>query len=81
MNATRIENVLQSDGELLLTQLPFRKGDRVQTIILGLEKKAEEDAERKRGEARKMFLELARASLFRSTSPCPSRDELHERQG
>jgi hypothetical protein len=77
MNATRIETVLQSDGELHLTQLPFRKGDRVEAIILSLDKKGEEDAAKKREEARQRFLELAKSSSFRSTGPYPNRDELH----
>ena len=37
MIATKIETTVQNDGELHLTQLPCRKGDRVEAIILVLE--------------------------------------------
>jgi hypothetical protein len=80
MNATKIEMTVQNDGELHLTRLPCRKGDRVEAIILVLENHVdEEEAERKREEARQSFLALTEASTFRSTGPYPTRDELHER--
>jgi hypothetical protein len=80
MIATKIEMTVQNDGELHLTQLPCRKGDRVEAIILVLQNGADEDeAERKREEALKRFNERADASTFRSTGPYPTRDELHER--
>jgi hypothetical protein len=80
MIATKIETTVQADGELHLTQLPCRKGDRVEAIILVLDNgvDAAED-ERKREEARKQFNALADASTFRSIGPYPTRDELHER--
>ena len=80
MNATKIEMTVQNDGELHLTQLPCRKGDRVEAIILVLENHVdEEEAEKKREEALKHFNALADASTFRSIGPYPTRDELHER--
>jgi hypothetical protein len=80
MNATKIETTVQTDGELHLTQLPCRKGDRVEAIILVLEHGADStEEEKKREEALQHFLDLAKASKFRSTGPYPSRDELHER--
>ena len=80
MLATRIETTVQADGELHLTQLPCRKGDRVEAIILVLDNGVDAtEAEMKREDARQRFLEQARASKFRSTGPYPSRDELHER--
>jgi hypothetical protein len=65
---------------LHLTQLPCRKGDRVEAIILVLEKEmAATDEEKKREEARRQFLALTNESKFCSTGPYPKRDELHER--
>jgi hypothetical protein len=80
MLATRIETTVQADGELHLTQLPCRKGDRVEAIILVLENGDDAREEEKGREvARERYLEQARASTFRSSGPYPSRDELHER--
>lgn len=80
MIATKIETTVQNDGELHLTQLPCRKGDRVEAIILVLENGAsQEEAEKKRAEALRRFQARADASTFRSVGPYPSRDELHER--
>ena len=71
---------VQNDGELHLTQLPCKKGDRVEAIILVLENYVdEEEAEKKREEALKRFQARADASKFRSNGPYPTRDELHER--
>ena len=86
MEAFKIETTVQSDGVLHLTELPCRAGDRVEAIILVLEKNGKPTSveqaaeEKRREEARRRFLELARASQFRSTGPYPSRDELHERR-
>ena len=80
MSATKIEATIQKDGELHLTQLPFRKGDRVEAIVSAMDTQHDEAAEeQKREEARQRFLELARSSKFCSTGPYPTRDELHER--
>ena len=67
MIAARIETTVQWDGELHLTQLPCRKGDRIEAIILVLDgdmHSTEED--KKREAARQHFLAQARASTFRS---------------
>jgi hypothetical protein len=80
MIATKIEATVENDGELHLTQLPCRKGDRVEAIILVLENHVDsEEEEKKREEARQRFLAQAKASTFCSTGPYPTRDELHER--
>jgi hypothetical protein len=76
MQAIRVETTIQTDGELRLTQLPCRRGDKVEAIVLILQPSVEEKA---REEARQRFLELARASQFRSIGPYPTRAELHER--
>jgi hypothetical protein len=82
MIATKIEMTVQNDGELYLTQLPCRKGDRVEAIILVLEGAADasSEADRKREEALRRFNERVDSSTFRSTGPYPTRDELHERR-
>jgi len=80
MIAAKIETTVQNDGELHLTQLPCRKGDRVEAIVLILREGVAAGAEdQTREEARTRFLAGARASTFRSNGPYPSRDELHER--
>ena len=80
MIAAKIETTVQRDGELHLTQLPCRKGDRIEAIILVLDENMHAaEADKKREAARQRFLARARASTFRSTGPYPSRDELHER--
>jgi hypothetical protein len=80
MNATTIKAVIQSDGELHLSELPFVKGDRVEAVISVLNTPADMIIEeKKRDEAKRQFLEIAKASTFRSTGPYPTRDELHER--
>ena len=76
VNAIRVETTIQTDGELHLSRLPCRRGDRVEAIVLILEVSAEEKT---REAARQRFLELARSSRFRSTGPYPTRDDLHER--
>lgn len=77
MSVFRIETVLEADGELHLTHLPLRKGDRVEVVVTARPEVGEEES---REEARKQFLALARESNFCSTEPYPGRDELHERR-
>jgi hypothetical protein len=80
MFATKIETTVMNDGELHLTQLPCRKGDRVEAIILILDADSDStDQEKRREEALKSFQARADASTFCSTGPYPTRDELHER--
>ena len=76
MTEIRVETTIETDGELHLSQLPCRRGDRVEAIVRVVETSVEEKA---REEARQRFLARARASKFRSTGPYPTRDELHER--
>ncbi|HEX5271901.1 MAG TPA: hypothetical protein VFW33_15490 [Gemmataceae bacterium] len=85
MNAVRVEATVQADGELHLTRLPCRRGDRVEAIVLILESAAAPppvpgaERERERAAALNQFLSLARSSSFRSAGPYPTRDEVHER--
>lgn len=83
MNAVRVETTVEADGELHLTQLPCRRGDKIEAIVLILEPSSRPapDAEREktRAAAVDQFLALARSSAFRSAGPYPSRDDLHER--
>lgn len=88
MNATRIETTIEVDGELHLTSLPVRKGDRIEAILLCLDEnvsknepdpRLEDSATNEREAARREFLELAKSSTFRSTGAYPTREELHER--
>jgi hypothetical protein len=76
MNAIRVETVVQTDGELHLSHLPFRKGDRVEAIVLIKDTGAQKEA---REQALQRFLALARSSRFRSAGPYPTREELHDR--
>ncbi len=83
MNAFRVETTVQADGELHLRQLPCRRGDKVEAIVLILNQPLEPGAgaerEQARGAALDQFLALARSSKLRSIGPYPTRDELHER--
>jgi hypothetical protein len=86
MNAIRVETTIQADGELHLSKLPFRKGERVEAIVLLLNGSAAEQPlspqppdEKAREEALRRFQARADASQFRSQGPYPSREELHER--
>jgi hypothetical protein len=75
MEPIHVEAIVQTDGELHLSNLPFHKGDHVEAIIT---LHAIPDEER-RETAKKEFLERARNSKFKSTGPYPTRDEFHER--
>ncbi|HEY7423744.1 MAG TPA: hypothetical protein VH682_05810 [Gemmataceae bacterium] len=83
MNAVRVETTVESDGELHLTELPCRRGDKVEAIVLILEPASrpmsDAEKEKARAAAVEQFLEIARSSSFRSAGPYPTRDELHER--
>ena len=76
MTEIHLEATIETDGELHLSHLPCRKGDRVAAVVRVVESS---DEERARDEARQRFLARARASTFRSIGPYPTRDELHER--
>ena len=75
MNAFKLQASIQKDGELHLTGLPCRKGNRVELIVLITDERTEAD----RQEALNRFIARAEASTFRSEGPYPTRDELHER--
>lgn len=82
MNAVRVETTVEADGELHLTELPCRRGDKVEAIVRALEPASsptDEKREKARAAAVEQFLALARSSSFRSAGPYPTRDELHER--
>lgn len=84
MNAVRIETTIEADGELHLTRLPFRQGDRVEAIVLVLDKIApaspvdSTEGEARRQAALERLQKRVDASRFHSAGPSP-RDELHER--
>jgi hypothetical protein len=83
MNAVRVETTVESDGELHLTELPCRRGDKVEAIVLILEPASQPtsdtEKEKARAAALEQYLTLARSSSFRSAGCYPRRDELHER--
>jgi hypothetical protein len=85
MNAVKVETTVQADGELHLTDLPVRKGERVEAIVLlldrgnGAEPPSADSQEKAREEALRRLQARADASRFRSQGPYPSREELHER--
>ncbi len=76
MTPIQIETTVVTDGELHLTHLPCRKGDRVQGVVYVSDTP---QREREREEALQRFNARADASRFRSVGPYPTRDELHER--
>jgi hypothetical protein len=87
MDTVKIEATIQTDGELHLKELPFRKGDRVEAFVVGLVDSKDVNTasvasyeEKKRHDALERFLARATASKFRSVGPYPTRDELHERR-
>ena len=83
MNAVRVEMTVEADGELHLSALPCRRGDKVEAVVRILEPSAAPDPgmdrETARAAALNQFLALARASSFRSAADYPTRDDLHER--
>jgi hypothetical protein len=83
MKAVRVEITAEADGELRLTNLPCRRGDKVEAIVRILEPSSPPTPDTGREAARAValdqFLALARSSTFRSAGPYPARDELHER--
>ena len=83
MNAIRVETTVEYDGELHLTELPCRRGDKVEAIVFILESASppatDAAKETARAAAVEQFLALASSSSFRSTGPYPNRDQLHER--
>lgn len=82
MVAIRVTATVESDGELHLTSLPCRRGDQVEAVvhILGSSPTTGvADRDTVRANALREFLNLARASSFRSSGKYPSRDELHDR--
>jgi hypothetical protein len=83
MNAVRVETTVEADGELHLTELPCRRGDKVEAIVLILDQDSRPIPdvawEKTRAEALAQFLALARSSSFRSDGAYPTRDDLHDR--
>jgi hypothetical protein len=76
MTPIHIETTVETDGELHITKLPCRKGDRVQAVLYVPDSP---ERERQRDDALRRFNARADASRFRSVGPYPTRDELHER--
>jgi hypothetical protein len=80
MDPVRVETTIEFDGELHLTGLPFRRGDKVEVVLRVVNAAAAIEArEAERAAAIAALLESGAKSTFRSTGPYPSRDELHER--
>ena len=75
MRSIHVEAVVQEDGEVRLSDLPCRKGDRVEAVVW-FPKSGDVIT---RQQARERFLNRARASRFCSADTYPSRDELHDR--
>jgi hypothetical protein len=75
MNPIHVETTIESDGILYIANLPCHKGDRVEANIV-VSSQSEPNSQMA---ARQRFLARARQSCFRSSTPYPSREELHER--
>jgi hypothetical protein len=75
MNNIHVETTIESDGVLHIANLPCRKGDCVEAIIV-LPQRSESTSQ---DAARQRFLTRVRQSNFRSPTTYPSREELHER--
>jgi hypothetical protein len=75
MNTVKVDAVVETDGELHLTDLPCRKWDRVNAIVQIHEARGDDV---RRAAALERFIQLAQNSRFCSTAPYPSRDELHD---
>ncbi len=75
MRSVHVKTIVEADGELRLANVPVRKGDPVEAILLVPDRMTEE----RRGRARADFIEHTRSAAFRSAGPYPSREELHER--
>jgi hypothetical protein len=75
MQAVKAQALIEKDGELHLANLPCKKGDRVEVIILIANQPTEEE----RLAALRRFQARADGLNFRSTGPHLTRDELHER--
>ena len=75
MRSIHVEVLAQNDGEVRLSDLPCRKGDRVEAVVW-FPQSGDVTA---RQQARERFLARAQASRFRSVGAYPARDELHDR--
>jgi hypothetical protein len=73
MNAVRVETTVEADGALHLTELPCRRGDKVEAIVLILEQPSRPaqgaEWDKARAAAVDQFLALARSPSFCSASP------------
>ena len=75
VSTVRIKTVIEVDGELRVSNLPCRKGDQVEAIVI----MPDDAAPSERQAARRRFLTRAQGFSFRSAASYPSRDQLHER--
>jgi hypothetical protein len=75
MGSIRVTAVIETDGELRISNLPCRKGDRVEAIVI----LPDGGATPEREAARQRFLDRAGSMQVRSSGSYPSRDQLHER--
>lgn len=75
MEGIHVVAVAEKDGEVRFENLPCRKGDSVEAIVL----LPPDVADRDKRLARQRLLDHIRSHKFRSEGPYPTRDELHER--
>ena len=75
MNPIHVEATIESDGILHISDLPCRRGDRVEAVLVI----SQQNESSLHLAARQRFLARVRQSHFRSSTPYPSREELHER--
>lgn len=70
-----IKVVAEVDGEIRVRNLPVRKGETVEGVLI-LNASVPDGA---RADALQKFLERTERSTFKSEGPYPTRDALHER--
>ncbi len=75
VSSIRIRTVVETDGELHVRNLPCRKGDEVEAIVMLPDHPTDEQCMA----AKQRFLDRARSSQLKSPGKYPSREELHER--
>ena len=75
MSDIRLRVVVETDGEVCIRNLPCRKGDWVETIVILPDSPTRGDPQT----AKARFIERAQSSGLCSPGGYPTRDQLHER--
>lgn len=75
MQAVKVQAWVEKDGELHITNLPCKKWNLVEVIILIPDQPTEDERE----QALRRLNERAKEISFKSEGPYPTREELHER--